>query len=317
MPRLPTEFHVLRGTHGPAPSRHAFPYGTLTRSGRPFQRRSGSAAVCHSAGAAAAPPTPAVQPPRRIGRQATERRRFGLRAFRSPLLRAYSLFLGVLRCFSSPGCRPGPYAFRPGRAGITRHGLPHSGILGSSRASRSPRRFAAWPRPSSALQAKASTACPSTLSSLSRRAHPRPRRARAGPHLVGALTISMQRAPGRLPTDRARHSLVNVPGYLAPQPRWRVVVRGTAPLHAGSRRRATPPCSPSPRPGEGRGSPGYWGRGPARSERPRARPGMARADPRALPRKEVIQPQLPLRLPCYDFVPVTSPTLDSCLPQRG
>ena len=32
-----------------------------------------------------------------------------------------------------------------------------------------------------------------------------------------------------------------------------------------------------------------------------------------LPRKEVIQPQLPLRLPCYDFVPVTSPTLDSCL----
>ena len=32
-----------------------------------------------------------------------------------------------------------------------------------------------------------------------------------------------------------------------------------------------------------------------------------------LPRKEVIQPQLPLRLPCYDFVPVTNPTLDSYL----
>ena len=32
-----------------------------------------------------------------------------------------------------------------------------------------------------------------------------------------------------------------------------------------------------------------------------------------LPRKEVIQPQLPLQLPCYDFVPVTSPTLDGCL----
>ena len=32
-----------------------------------------------------------------------------------------------------------------------------------------------------------------------------------------------------------------------------------------------------------------------------------------LPRKEVIQPQLPLRLPCYDFVPVTSPTLGRCL----
>ena len=33
-----------------------------------------------------------------------------------------------------------------------------------------------------------------------------------------------------------------------------------------------------------------------------------------LPRKEVIQPQLPLRLPCYDFVPIIHPTLDGCLP---
>ena len=35
----------------------------------------------------------------------------------------------------------------------------------------------------------------------------------------------------------------------------------------------------------------------------------------SLPRKEVIQPQLPLRLPCYDFVPITSPALDGCLPE--
>ena len=34
------------------------------------------------------------------------------------------------------------------------------------------------------------------------------------------------------------------------------------------------------------------------------------------PRKEVIQPQLPLRLPCYDFAPIASPTLDSCLRER-
>src|SRR6059036_100012 len=31
-------------------------------------------------------------------------------------------------------------------------------------------------------------------------------------------------------------------------------------------------------------------------------------------RKEVIQPQVPLRLPCYDFTPVTSHTMDGCLP---
>ena len=28
-----------------------------------------------------------------------------------------------------------------------------------------------------------------------------------------------------------------------------------------------------------------------------------------LPRKEVIQPQVPLRLPCYDFTPITAQTL--------
>ena len=32
-----------------------------------------------------------------------------------------------------------------------------------------------------------------------------------------------------------------------------------------------------------------------------------------LHRKEVIQPQVPLRLPCYDFIPVTSLTLGPCL----
>ncbi len=37
---------------------------------------------------------------------------------------------------------------------------------------------------------------------------------------------------------------------------------------------------------------------------------------RSLPRKEVIQPQLPLRLPCYDFVPIISPTLGGCLPDK-
>ena len=30
------------------------------------------------------------------------------------------------------------------------------------------------------------------------------------------------------------------------------------------------------------------------------------------PRKEVIQPHLPVRLPCYDFTPVTNPALGRC-----
>ena len=33
-------------------------------------------------------------------------------------------------------------------------------------------------------------------------------------------------------------------------------------------------------------------------------------DCQMLLRKEVIQPHLPVRLPCYDFVPITDPTFD-------
>jgi hypothetical protein len=43
--------------------------------------------------------------------------------------------------------------------------------------------------------------------------------------------------------------------------------------------------------------------------------GLCGRERPAIPRKEVIQPQLPLRLPCYDFVPITSPTLDGCVPE--
>jgi hypothetical protein len=34
-------------------------------------------------------------------------------------------------------------------------------------------------------------------------------------------------------------------------------------------------------------------------------------------RKEVIQPHLPVRLPCYDFTPIAGPTFGSSLPRVG
>ena len=43
----------------------------------------------------------------------------------------------------------------------------------------------------------------------------------------------------------------------------------------------------------------------------RSRPSALSAD---ILRKEVIQPQVPLRLPCYDFTPVAKPTVVACLP---
>lgn len=45
------------------------------------------------------------------------------------------------------------------------------------------------------------------------------------------------------------------------------------------------------------------------------RPGSGSLARPALLRKEVIQPHLPVRLPCYDLVPIASPTFDSSLPQ--
>src|ERR1700757_1198848 len=41
--------------------------------------------------------------------------------------------------------------------------------------------------------------------------------------------------------------------------------------------------------------------------------GARRSNRSGFPRKEVIQPQLPLRLPCYDFTPIIDPTFDGSL----
>ena len=104
------------------------------------------------------PLRPTRPTPHRHRRQAVPPAGFGLLPVRSPLLRESSLFLGVLRCFSSPGALFGIAPKVPGRAP---GGLPHSEIPGSQAASASPGHFAAWPRPSSAANAKASTMRPS------------------------------------------------------------------------------------------------------------------------------------------------------------
>ncbi len=82
----------------------AVDYGTLTRYGAPFQHASSDAS----------PSQRGVGIPLHLDRTTPDRQRipartptrFGLCPVRSPLLRASSLFLGVLRCFSSPGSLP-------------------------------------------------------------------------------------------------------------------------------------------------------------------------------------------------------------------
>jgi hypothetical protein len=142
------------------PSQFCVAYGTLTRSGRPFQQRSATT-TGFLLGDGPATPSHWPSTPHKHRRQPVPLVRFGLLPVRSPLLRECSLFLEVLRCFSSPGSLLRAYVFSSGYPGTTLDGLPHSDTLGSSPARGSPRHFAAWPRPSSAPDAKASTVCPS------------------------------------------------------------------------------------------------------------------------------------------------------------
>ena len=68
----------------------------------------------------------------------------------SPFARRYLenqclfLFLGLLRCFTSPSVAPNLYVFKTGCPAIKRDGLPHSEIPGSKSACDSPRHIAAY-----------------------------------------------------------------------------------------------------------------------------------------------------------------------------
>jgi hypothetical protein len=66
--------------------------------------------------------------------------------------------------------------------------------------------------------------------------------------------------------------------------------------------------------GRGRHIPGEPGHRTVTREWPSTSRAPAGVRAPAFPRKEVIQPQLPLRLPCYDFTPIIDPTFDGSLP---
>ena len=94
----------------------------------------------------------------------------------------------------------------------------------------------------------------------------------------------------------------------------------TPPSNKGGNRRQTPTPTRTPRRHAdallvlaAKTTPPHPARPPhppqARGGRQGGTPNHAQQN-KELPRKEVIQPHLPVRLPCYDFVPITSPTFD-------
>ena len=72
------------------------------------------------------PPRPGgpSNPERASAGQPCPHARFGLLPFRSPLLRESSLFLGVLRCFTSPGAHPPPMHSAAGAWASPQAGCP-------------------------------------------------------------------------------------------------------------------------------------------------------------------------------------------------
>ena len=135
----------------------SFGYGAVTPYGRPFQARSPKRKFCNYLGAAAAPHSVLQHHLCNAGRL-SRIGWFGLLPVRSPLLRELYLFLGVLRCFSSPACLSHIVSLSPSRE----RGCPIRRSTDRLESSSS-WLIAAYPRPSSALVAKASTIRPYSL----------------------------------------------------------------------------------------------------------------------------------------------------------
>jgi hypothetical protein len=139
------------------------PIASLTGLSPSLERLSRTASahdrLCDSAGTSQGPaPAPTTPAQKRLRPIALSR--FGLFPFRSPLLREYSLFLPLLRCFSSRTYLFGAYLIR---LRVTGHYPGRVSPFGHSRitaCSQLPETFRRLPRPSSALGAKASTPCP-------------------------------------------------------------------------------------------------------------------------------------------------------------
>ena len=137
----------------------AVDYGTLTLCGVPFQHPSSDADLAQRASCERLP----------LDRSTPDRQRSHAR-YADPvwaLPRSLAATEGILsfprgtEMFQFPRFPP-----PKGYPAITPGGLPHSEISGSPAASASPEHFVAWPRPSSASSAKASTVCPSFRSHL-------------------------------------------------------------------------------------------------------------------------------------------------------
>ena len=223
---------------------------------------------------------------------------------------------------------------------MTAAGSPHSETLGSKPARRLPEAYRCPPRLSSVPSAKASTIrpCrqPHTRGTRKTKRTPDDRSSTLCDHKTIKQTtrpptkgtrskyISTSRPRPATPTGAAtrsarvhspvlkppRHTTHPHPEHPGRNP-WRAPER--QPPHKEAVAAREPNSMPIPAPARRRNDPST----PARPAHARTTPAIpCQANNEILRRKEVIQPHLPVRLPCYDLVPITSLTLDGS-PQQN
>ena len=231
---------------------------------------------------------------------------------------------------------------------MTAGGLPHSEILGSKPCWRLPEAYRILKRPSSVLSAKASTIRPSgrhtprknlmiaflrqttnhhtvkndhkTIDLETRlqknRAWRNRDKANDDRKIIALLASTIQFSNHHAPKKRSGHG---TPAGRPPQGDIRKTARdqvaGGGPgtqkhTHTTARRPPKEPAKPTISSTPAR--PHHSGN---RSRHVGHTTDARPASSKKLRRKEVIQPHLPVRLPCYDLVPITSLTLDGSIPQ--
>ncbi len=222
--------------------------------------------------------------------------------FRSPLLWGCFLFLRVLRCFSSPTYLPRV------RVPVHHHrGVAPFGDDGLTGCLRLPHPFAAGPRPSSAGRAEASSNRASCLAwswiTRQSRAPPTTRLARFAP-------------AGAIPIQVAGHA-VNANAWDKDLKKYQSHLMQLLRYERSGNAKPCPLTCASCAASSSSGTAAVWVEPhPTAPWFPWGFTAVGDCERAKLPRKEVIQPHLPVRLPCYDFVPVARPTLGRCLHNR-
>jgi hypothetical protein len=191
--------------------------------------------------------------------------------------------------------------------------FPHSETPGSQPGCRLPGAYRRLQRPSSAPGAKASTVCPKKLGTTTCTTQ-QPLSLRRNRRCSRPLCSSQETAaPG--PPPPARRT-AGRPARGKPRPQ--------APVPSGPNSVPAPGRPPSPAPraahaaGHSRENNNNRDRIASAPQESMGAVPDTRRHQRLLPlRKEVIQPHLPVRLPCYDFVPIADPTFDGSPPIRG